>query len=88
MQSGLPVPNINDLLVTATEISTGARNDPRRQSLYKMIACIINKMQSDAEMVKFIDSVVASQWTSKLDNDRSKENLELLPWVPPPPNLT
>jgi DNA repair/transcription protein MET18/MMS19 len=84
-QSGLSVANINGLLMTATEISTGARNGPRRQSLYKMIACITNKMQNDAELVKFIDSVIASQWTSKLENDRRKESLELLPWVPPQP---
>jgi hypothetical protein len=77
------VKNVQEILLPAVDIATGARDDQRRSSLLKMIACIINKMHNDAQMVNFVDSVITSQWISKLDYDRRKEDLELLPWVDP-----
>jgi hypothetical protein len=65
------------------DIVTSSRDDPRRQSLLKMIACILNKDQNDAQITTFVNSVVSDMWTSKEDHDRRKESLELVSWVTP-----
>lgn len=62
---------------------TGSRDDPRRQSLLKMIACVLNKDQNNAHVTTFVNSVVSDIWTSKEDHDRRKESLELISWVAP-----
>ena len=62
---------------------TSSRDDPRRQSLLKMIACVINKDQNDAQVTTFVNSFVSELWTSKEDHDRRKESLELISWVAP-----
>jgi len=58
-----------------------SRDDPRRLSLLKMIACVVNKESNDIQMTTFVKSVVNDHWTLKHDHDRRKENLELLAWV-------
>lgn len=63
---------------------TSFRDDPRRQSLLKMIACLLNKDQNDAQVTTFVNSVVSELWTSKEDHDRRKESVELISWVAPP----
>ena len=73
--------DINHLLLQAAEIVTSSRDDPRRQSLLKMIACVLNKERSDSQITTFVNSVVHDFWTSKEDHDRRKESLELLSWV-------
>lgn len=75
------MPDINHLLLQAADIVTSSHTDLRRQSLLKMIACILNKEQNDAQITKFVESVVTDMWTAKQDHDRRKENLELLAWV-------
>ena len=62
---------------------TSSRDDPRRQSLLKMTACILNKDQNDAQVTSFVNSVVSGSWTTKEDHDRRKESLELISWVAP-----
>jgi hypothetical protein len=60
---------------------TSSRDDPRRQCLLKMIACVLNKEQNDTQIMTFVNSVVSDLWTSKEDHDRRKESLELISWV-------
>ena len=80
-ESALPVPDINHLLLQAAELSIRSRDDPRRQSLLKMMACVLNKESNDANVSLFVDSVLHDIWTSKPDYDRRKEALELISWV-------
>ena len=80
-QAGFPMGDTSQLLLQAVEIVTGSHDDPRRSSLLKMTSCILNKEQSDAQIRKFVDSVVDNLWTSKQDHDRRKESLELISWV-------
>jgi RNAPII transcription regulator C-terminal len=80
-ESVLPVPDVNHLLLQAADLSTRSRDDPRRPSLLKMIACVINKEANDAKISSFVDSTVNDLWLSKEDHDRRKESLELISWV-------
>jgi hypothetical protein len=75
------VTDISHLLRRAVDVVTGSREDPRRQSLLKMIASILNKEQNDARITDFVNSVVTDMWTSIQDYDRRKETLELISWV-------
>lgn len=72
--------DINHLLLQASDIAV-RRDDPRRQYLLKLIACVLNKESNDRQITAFVDSVVNDMWISKTDHDRRKEDLELLAWV-------
>lgn len=65
----------------ATSIVMGSREEPRRQSLLKMVASILNKEQNDARITYFVNSIASDLWTSIQDHDRRKETLELISWV-------
>lgn len=77
----LPMTDINKLLLQVAQIVTSSRDDPRRECLLKMIACVLNKQVDDAHVSSFVDSVVFDSWTSRADHDRRKESLELQSWV-------
>ena len=81
MKAVLPIADINHLLVQVANIATSSHNDPRYLSLFKLIACVLNKQVNDSQIIKFVDSIVMDQWTSKHDYDRRKESLELMSWV-------
>src|ERR1700737_575530 len=66
-QAVLPVPDVTQFLLAATEIATGSLTDPRRQSLLKMMACILNKSQNEAQTQSFISSALTTHWLSKHD---------------------
>ena len=76
------MPDINHLLLQAAEIAA-VRDDPRRQHLLKLIACVLNKQPNDSHIRTFVDSLLNDMWVSKADHDRRKENLELFAWVSP-----
>jgi len=75
------VADINNLLLQVAKLVTSSRDDPRRQSLLKMIACVLNKQNEDSNISPFVDQVVFDLWTSESDHDRRKETLELQSWV-------
>jgi hypothetical protein len=80
-EAALPVPDINHLLLQAADLATRSKDDPRRESLLKLTACILNKESNDTKVPAFVDSVLHDMWTSKVDHDRRKETLELISWV-------